>query len=119
MGFTQKENYQAWLRRELLIRGWNISDLARAAHRSHTAISNQISGLNPPNFDICQSIATAFHLPETIVLRKAGLLSEDGNSELEIELNYKISLLTKPNQQFVLDLVNGMLIRQEKEKHQT
>jgi transcriptional regulator with XRE-family HTH domain len=65
--------FQEWLKREMLSRDWNQSELARRSDISHGRISQVMRGENP-GVKFCGGVALAFQLPAMSVLEKAGLV---------------------------------------------
>ena len=104
------DNLSSWLANELIIRGWSQSKLAKLAGVSKTAISDAISGKNPPKFDVCVAIAKALRLPPEEVLRKAGLLPKQSSNVTEDQerLLYLFNNLTPEKQKYALKLLAAL-----------
>ena len=77
--------FSAWLNEELNARGWNQSDLARAAGLGRGTISNVLNNTRQPGPDICTAIADAFNLPPEFVFRRAGLLPPKKDEDPDFE----------------------------------
>lgn len=70
---TNGENgFAEWLSDEMLRRGWQQADLARAAGVTRATISNIINGMRGPGPRVCRDIARAFGVDEDEVLSRAG-----------------------------------------------
>lgn len=78
-------SFQDWLLDELKDRGWTQAELARRAKISKGAISNIIVNIRQPGPEICEAIATAFHIPAEDVFRQAGLLNTSRISDPDID----------------------------------
>jgi transcriptional regulator with XRE-family HTH domain len=63
-----------WLIAEMDRRGWNNSDLARAADVVPSTVSMIISGQKKPGWEFSKGVARALGLPPDFVFSKAGLL---------------------------------------------
>jgi transcriptional regulator with XRE-family HTH domain len=68
------ETFPDWLERELGVRGWNLSDLARRAEVSDATISRILSGTRNAGPEVCVAIAQALNYAPELVFRRAGLL---------------------------------------------
>lgn len=70
------EQFAQWLQDELNKRGWDQAELSRRSNVSKGQISRVMStsrGIGP---DTAKAIAHALDLPEELVFREAGLLSD-------------------------------------------
>ncbi len=70
------KHFGNWLEREIEIRGWTMSELARRCEVSHPAVSRVVSGERGAGPELCRAIAQALEMPEERVFRIAGLLSQ-------------------------------------------
>jgi len=80
------EDFIKWLNEEMALRGWNQAELARKAGVSRAAISNILSSMRTPGPDLCGAIAQAFQIAPEVVFRKAGLLPESAESQMNEDL---------------------------------
>mgnify|MGYP003681892208 CR=1 FL=1 len=62
-----------WLVAELDDRGWSQRELARRARLSHTTISQVLSEVRAPTWDLCAQVARALGVPVDDVFILAGL----------------------------------------------
>lgn len=69
-------DFSQWVRYETAIRGWNLTELARAAHLSPTAVQH---GIRLPRAEFCDALARALNIRPEMVCRAAGLLPPDPN----------------------------------------
>lgn len=107
--------FSKWLQGELARRGWNQADLARASRLAKSTISNILIMQRAPGPAVCLAIAAALELPPEVVFSRAGLLPElENTSQLQQEVEYKLSRLTPDQQMVVLDLIDSLLKRSEK-----
>jgi transcriptional regulator with XRE-family HTH domain len=70
------KHFSDWLEKEIDMRGWSMSELARRCDVSRPAISRVVSGERGAGPELCRAIAHAFDMPEEKIFRIAGLLSE-------------------------------------------
>jgi transcriptional regulator with XRE-family HTH domain len=70
------KHFSDWLEKEIDMRGWSMSELARRCDVSRPAISRVVSGERGAGPELCRAIAHAFEMPEEKVFRIAGLLSQ-------------------------------------------
>jgi len=113
MGFN--EEFTIWLQQELDLRNWSRSDLARKAGISHQTVSAVFNFLRAPGPEVCNGIAAALKIPPRIIHIKAGLIpAEKDRTPLLEELDYKAALLPPEKQRIILDLVNGMIINDQR-----
>jgi transcriptional regulator with XRE-family HTH domain len=87
------QEFAEWLQGELDRRGWDQSKLARRAGVSQGQVSRVLSGTRGLGPDTCRAIARALDLPEEVVFRKAGLLSEKSEEAEKLKLLELIILL--------------------------
>ncbi len=114
MGYNA--NFATWLQQELDLRGWNQSDLSKAAGVARSTISNILNMQRSPGPAVCLAVANALKLPPAVVFIRAGLMPEvQGMGHIQEEVIYKLTKLSTEKQQTVLDLVDSLLARSEKE----
>lgn len=108
--------FSEWLRKILQEKGWTEADLARKSGIIRQTINNYTNGrINKPDEDVLQAIAHALRLPPEEVFREAGLLPPKKPLAVREEaINYKISLLPEPEQEQVLEFVDFLLERSER-----
>ncbi len=105
---SESEHFGKWLQKEIDERGWPMSELARRAEVSHTAISRVVSGERGAGPELCRAIAHALEMPEERVFRVAGLLSELPAPEEDFtfaEVYEMLKHLTPGERQEVLEYV--------------
>jgi transcriptional regulator with XRE-family HTH domain len=105
------ETFGNWLLTKLETEGWSQSELARRCNVSHVAISRVINGERKPGVRLCKAIARTFTLPETYVLRKAGLIegkASDGEESLE-QIIESLQILSANDREVVANLVLSLL----------
>lgn len=81
-----------WLQRELDVRGWSQSELARRIRLSSGSMSLLMNGQRNPGPDVSRRIARALGIPETVVFEAAGLINQP-RSSTEITLRELYELL--------------------------
>lgn len=69
-------DFAIWLEEQLHERAWKPADLAHAARINTGTLSNILNGTRGAGPEVCRDIARALRLPEEIVFRRAGLLSQ-------------------------------------------
>jgi transcriptional regulator with XRE-family HTH domain len=106
------ESFVAWLQEEMQKRGWNQSDLAKAAGISRQAVSNILNMARTPGPDVCKSIASAFKIDPAIVFVKAGFLppKKQSNNDFD-ELVFLIEQLSPSERQEIEELVRFKIER--------
>lgn len=63
-----------WLERQLELRAWSSSELARRAGISQSSVSNVLTGKQVPGLEFCKGVAKALGMPAEELLRMAGHL---------------------------------------------
>ncbi len=114
------EGFVEWLQNEISTRRWSQADLAREAKISREAVSGILNSRRSPGPKVCRNIAVALKISPVTVFIKAGLLpAEKIRSTILDEIDHKSSLLPATKQKIVLDLINGLLTREETESRLT
>ena len=111
-------DFSEWVNTEMAIRGWNLSELARAAHITPTALEH---GLRLPRLEFCHALARAFNTYPDKVLRLAGLLPPDPEeARRAIERRERIEYLANFLDEDDLKFIHREAIRrlnEQAEKH--
>ena len=109
-------DFNDWVSTQMAIRGWNVSELARAAHITPNDVEH---GLRLPRPEFCQVLARAFNTYPDKVLRLAGLLPPDPKearrwAELRARMEYLANYLDEDD----LKLIHREAIRRLNEQAQ-
>jgi len=67
--------FYEWLQAKMDEQGLGVRELCRLAGVSSGTVSRVLNGTRGPGPVLCQRLAKAFGLPETVVFEQAGLLS--------------------------------------------
>jgi transcriptional regulator with XRE-family HTH domain len=107
--------FSEWLVKQIEIRGWSQSELARRANTTSTTVSRIIHHERLPGIEFCRGVARAFGMVEIEVLRAAGLanalpaVDEQGENLLA-----EFYQLPDADRKFIFDQVRGLRhIREE------
>ena len=105
--FLMGNDFSTWINKELQERDWSQSDLARASGLHRATISKLLSYADQvPSPETLNGIAKAFNYPPEYVLRQAGLLPPEMNSNPALEeANQLLSELPKEYQKQALQLI--------------
>jgi transcriptional regulator with XRE-family HTH domain len=102
--------FSEWLSKEIKDRGLSFAEVARRGGISHARISQVISGGEKAGADFCLGIARALNKSPYEILRRAELLPpEPEQSPGEADMLHNYRRLPKSKQQFVLDMMRGLL----------
>ncbi len=74
-------DFTQWLQEQLDIKNWRVTDLANHARLSTATVSRILNGQRKGDPETLMAIANALNISETLVYRKAGILSEENNNK--------------------------------------
>ena len=103
-----------WLRHEIEIRGWQVSDLARKAELSSGTLSRILSQERNAGPEVCVALARALGVPPELVFRRAGLLpeeSEDPSEEDDLSLRELVEIVRRLPKSALEEVLNYALFR--------
>ena len=111
--------FSEWLVKQIEIRGWSQSELARRANTTSTTVSRIIHHERLPGIEFCRGVARAFGMAEIEVLRVAGLAdalpSVDEQGENLLAEFYQLS---DADRKFIFDQMRGLRhVREEQAKY--
>jgi transcriptional regulator with XRE-family HTH domain len=110
-------DFTDWLDEECDRLGWNRAELARRADLSPSTLSMICSHKRGVGVNVCKALAKALRLPETEVLRAAGLLGPDRAADPVLdELLGLVDRLGADDRQDLIDLARAKLDRRERAK---
>jgi len=110
------EDFRAWVQSLMDLNHWNQSDLARESGVSKDSVSRIFIGA-AIGYKVCNGLAKAFKVSPYEVYVHAGLITaEKDRTPIRDEIDHKVGLISAENQKIVLDLLNGILDREEREK---
>jgi transcriptional regulator with XRE-family HTH domain len=116
LAVADKQKFSEWLEREIERRGLSQAELAREAKVTRAAINGVLTGARGPGKDLCLAIARAFKIPPEVVFQKAGLLPDRPEQDPTLdEINFKLSLLPKRDQEEALRYLNYLIEKSERE----
>jgi transcriptional regulator with XRE-family HTH domain len=105
-------DFVAWLRNELNIRGWRQADLARQSGMNTGLLSQILNGQRRAGVSTCRTIARALNMREVDVLHRAGLLTSaavcDEDSPLVQEMIVEFIRLDDSDQEQILKQVRAL-----------
>jgi transcriptional regulator with XRE-family HTH domain len=85
-----KKMFRAWLKNQLNDRSLGVRELCRAADVSSGTISRVLNGSRGPGPGLCQKLAKALDIPETVVFEQAGLLTPAHGAEFTRQELYEL-----------------------------
>jgi transcriptional regulator with XRE-family HTH domain len=109
-------SFSEWLQKELERKGWNQSDLARAAHLGKGSLSDIISGRRKVGSEVARAIADALKLPPEQVFRAAGILPPEKEDPWVDEMSHKLGQLSPGLRGVAERFINSMLEGEEAER---
>jgi len=110
-------DFNDWLEKELDSRGWSRAELARRSNLNPSTLSMIRSHKRGAGVETCRAIAKGLRLPETDVLRAAGLMAPDRSVDPVVsELLVLAGKLPADDQQDLIDLARAKLERRERAK---
>lgn len=108
-----------WLLAEMQAKNWSARETARMAGLSHPVISDILSGYQPST-KTCAALAKLFNYSELGLLRMAGIVSPDADTDPWVEEKaYKLSKLDPELREIADDFIDGLVRRQERNKRRT
>ena len=107
-----------WLDAQEKAFGYSDYEVAKKGKFSHSVLSRARSGI-PPKWDVCSKIAKVFNASPVTVLRKAGLLPNEGPSNALVveDWMYLLNQMT-PEEEEELRRIAQMKIEMRQEKEQ-
>jgi len=108
---TGMKTFADWLNSILNKNGWSQSELARRAGLNQVTISRILSEERKPGLAFCRAISRTLNLPETYVLRKAGLVKEivaDDDDSLE-RIIESLRMLSATDREVVANLAQSLI----------
>lgn len=105
-----KEIFGMWIIEELQKRNWSQADFARRSDLGTSTISRVLSGAANPGLDFLQGTARAFGMPLDAVMRRAGVLPDQGEVLAEArEWSARLRALTPEQREAVIRTVDNVL----------
>jgi transcriptional regulator with XRE-family HTH domain len=105
----ETDQFIEWLSKELEQRGWSQGELCRQSGLSSASVSNVLNGQQTPGLRFYQGVATAFGIPLDDVLRAAGLLPPEPESDQVLgEINYYLSEMPAEEQRRFLIMARSI-----------
>ncbi len=77
-------DFAEWLQDEMDKRGWSQAELVRRSRVNSGLLSQVLSRKRRPGSKFCLGVAKAFKIDDSIVMLKAGLISEKPNNNDEV-----------------------------------
>lgn len=108
-------SFTNWIRDEMIKRGWRQADVVRMTGITRGGLSLILNGQVRPAPQTLSQLAKAFGVSPDFLMRKVGYLprQEDFDPMLK-EANYKLSLLDQAKKQQVLDFMDFLIGRNQR-----
>lgn len=117
---TQVEKFWNWVNSTREEKRLSFRAIERTGGLSNGAVSKRESDGLSPTLETCQAVATAFEIPVSIALSKAGVLPPIGEETASTrEVVHLFTLLSDEDQERTLVYLRAMLERQRGEEQRT
>lgn len=105
-----------WLQKEIELRGISQRELARRAGLGNATVARILNETRNPGLDFCHAVAHALHVPVEDVLRQAGLIEFNPDSETELTqaLIDRLKYLTVAERKEIYELADQLYQRKHK-----
>lgn len=105
-----KISFPEWLIDQLRVRNLIPNDITKRTGLSSGHVSRILSGERQPGIDAIIAISETLRVPRIEVLRAAGYLDNQGQSDFDvISLAHKISMLPMDQQKFIDSLIETII----------
>jgi transcriptional regulator with XRE-family HTH domain len=112
--------FSDWIVERLNERGWSRSEAAKRGGISPSMFDKVINETSSPGITFCKGIALAFDIPPEEVLRQAGLLPPQPETDPVLdELNYKLASLPIELREEALEYLNYLIEKQDRKARGT